>query len=149
MGTADPWHPQAQALGAFIRNQRRLADFSLRELAALTDVSNAYLSQVERGLHQPSVRVLTAIAQALHVSVEELLGEAGLRSPTASSVPTPAASTPVDEAPGSTTTSPATTSTVAAIEADPRLTPEQRRALIGVYRSFVPADEGHASASGH
>src|ERR1700722_14052574 len=54
----DGWQGQLNALGGFIRVQRRLADLSLREMAALTSVSNAYLSQIERGLHQPSLRVL-------------------------------------------------------------------------------------------
>ena len=61
----DPWSPQRKLLGEFIRTQRRLANLSLRELAARTAVSNPYLSQIERGLHEPSVRVLKAIASAL------------------------------------------------------------------------------------
>ena len=44
------------ALGDFIRSQRRLAELSQRELAKLADLSDAYLSQLERGLHEPSVR---------------------------------------------------------------------------------------------
>src|SRR5947209_16708390 len=77
-GTApDPWHAQLGALGAFIRAQRQLADLSLREMAALTRISNAYLSQVERGLHQPSLTVLRAIADALGLTTEQLLAKAG------------------------------------------------------------------------
>jgi transcriptional regulator with XRE-family HTH domain len=56
----DAWRGQMNALGGFIRTQRNLAQLSLRELASLTDLSNAYLSQVERGVHEPSVRVLKA-----------------------------------------------------------------------------------------
>ena len=67
-----------QTLGSFIRTQRRLAALSLRQLASMTSVSNAYLSQVERGLHQPSVRVLKALSGALNVSAETLLAQAGL-----------------------------------------------------------------------
>ena len=74
----DPWKSQMEALGSFIRTQRKLADLSLRELAEMTEVSNPYLSQLERGLHQPSVRVLKAIANALNVSAETLLVQAGL-----------------------------------------------------------------------
>ena len=54
----DAWQAQREALGAFIRTQRRMANLSLRQLAELTQLSNPYLSQIERGLHQPSVRVL-------------------------------------------------------------------------------------------
>ena len=74
----DPWQAQREALGAFIHSQRKLANLSLRQLADLTSLSNPYLSQVERGLHQPSVRALKAIADALNVSAETLLTEAGL-----------------------------------------------------------------------
>src|SRR5918996_595608 len=72
-----PWQVQLGALGAFIRAQRQLADLSLREMAALTRISNAYLSQVERGLHQPSLTVLRAIADALGLTTEQLLAKAG------------------------------------------------------------------------
>ena len=69
----DAWKAQHEALGAFIKAQRHVANLSLREMARLTDVSNAYLSQIERGLHQPSVRVLRSLAEALNVSAETLL----------------------------------------------------------------------------
>src|SRR5450756_910358 len=64
-------------LGTFIRAQRQMANLSLRQLSALTEVSNPYLSQVERGLHEPSVRVLRSIADALNVSAETLFEHAG------------------------------------------------------------------------
>ena len=71
------WSAQVNALGGFIRAQRQLANLSLREMAAMTSVSNAYLSQVERGLHQPSLKVLHSIADALQLSTEQLLSQAG------------------------------------------------------------------------
>src|SRR6478735_10086155 len=71
------WTAQVNALGGFIRAQRQLANLSLREMAAMTSVSNAYLSQVERGLHQPSLKVLHSIAAALQLSTEQLLAQAG------------------------------------------------------------------------
>ena len=74
----DSWQAQREALGAFIRTRRQLANLSLRQLADLTSLSNPYLSQVERGLHEPSVRVLKAISDALNVSAETLLAQAGL-----------------------------------------------------------------------
>src|SRR5437870_12862976 len=74
----DTWKDQLGALGSFIRAQRKLADLSLRELAQRANVSNPYLSQIERGLHEPSVKVLKAIATALNVSAETLLAQAGL-----------------------------------------------------------------------
>src|SRR6202044_2354807 len=74
----DAWHERRETLGAFIRSQRKLANLSLRQLAERTSLSNPYLSQIERGLHQPSVRVLKAISDALNVSAETLLAQAGL-----------------------------------------------------------------------
>ncbi len=70
-----PWQ---EALGDFIRSQRKLANLSLRDMAERTNVSNPYLSQLERGLHEPSVRVLKSIAQALNLSAETLLAQAGV-----------------------------------------------------------------------
>ena len=107
------------ALGDFIRAQRQLANLSLREMASMTSVSNAYLSQVERGLHQPSLKVLHSIADALQLSTEQLLTQAGWATQSA-------------DQPAS-----ANGNTEEAIRTDPRLTPEQRTALLGVYRSFV------------
>ncbi len=103
------------ALGHFIRQQRELSRMSLRELARVSKVSNAYLSQVERGLHEPSLRVLGAVANALSVTVEDLL--AGARPPGA----------PGGDGEG----------VESAILAEPRLTSEQKNALLAVYRNFL------------
>jgi transcriptional regulator with XRE-family HTH domain len=116
------WSASMNALGEFIRAQRQLAKLSLREMAAMTSVSNAYLSQVERGLHQPSLKVLHSIADALQLSTEQLLGQAGWTTGSPSSPP------------------PAAGGTEEAIQADPRLSPEQRAAMLSVYRSFVEGD---------
>ena len=69
MATDESWHARLEVLGGFIRSQRRLANLSLRDLAQRTDISNPYLSQIERGLHEPSVRVLKAIADAHGASI--------------------------------------------------------------------------------
>ena len=42
---------------------------SLRELSRLTRISNAYLSQVERGLRDPTLRILSQIGEALQISM--------------------------------------------------------------------------------
>jgi transcriptional regulator with XRE-family HTH domain len=123
----DVWQPRREALGAFIRQQRQRANLSLRQLAELTSLSNPYLSQVERGLHQPSVRVLKAISEALNLSAETLLAEAGLIDAIAGTRPDGR-----KPAPG-----PAPQSTEDAIRADQRLSDEQKAALIAVYRSML------------
>src|ERR1700749_694255 len=135
---SDPWEAQREALGAFIREQRKRANLSLRQLAELTSLSNPYLSQVERGLHQPSVRVLKALSGALNVSAETLLAQAGLIDPM---VPSEAK----DETAG--TTERAIRGTEEAILADPRLGNEQKAALIAVYRSML-APQNSAIANG-
>lgn len=117
MATEDD-DPRARKLGEYIRMQRQMAELSLRGMAEMTKVSNAYLSQVERGLHQPSLRVLQAIAQALGLPADRLLAAAGV-------------------VPGAAESSPQRTGTEAAIRADPDLTKEEREALLRIYRSFV------------
>jgi transcriptional regulator with XRE-family HTH domain len=72
------WDAQMEAFGAFVRSQRKLAKLTLRQLAELTSLSNPYLSELERGMHQPSVRVLKQLSDALNVSAEMLLTQAGL-----------------------------------------------------------------------
>ncbi|MFF7938892.1 MULTISPECIES: helix-turn-helix domain-containing protein [Nocardia] len=67
----------AHDIGGFIRAQREAAQVSLRQLAQLAGVSNPYLSQIERGLRNPSAEVLTQIAKALRVSSEVLYVRAG------------------------------------------------------------------------
>lgn len=111
------------AFGGYLRSQRKLAELSLRQLADLTSLSNPYLSKLERGLHQPSVAAITNIAKALGLPVEAVLAKAaglvpGLDGGSSKDVP----------------------STEAAIKADPALNDEQKRALLGVYRSFVDSD---------
>jgi len=125
---SDPWEAQREVLGAFIREQRKRANLSLRQLAELTSLSNPYLSQVERGLHQPSVRVLKAISGALNVSAETLLAQAGLIDAIAADA-TASTDTEAPNVPG----------TEDAIRADPRLGDEQKAALIAVYRSMLGA----------
>jgi transcriptional regulator with XRE-family HTH domain len=114
----DPWRTQLEAFGNFVRTQRQLAKLSLRELAELATVSNPYLSQIERGLHEPSIRVIRGIANALDISTETLLAQVGL-------VGSDAEEGRVHGA------------TEAAISADPYLTDGQREALLAVYRSYV------------
>ncbi len=125
MAADDLWDTQLAAFGAFLRAQRRLANLSLREMARRTNLSNAYLSQIERGLHTPSVRVLRLVAQALDLSAETLLAQAGFWGPD----PDPAAPTRV-----------AASDAELAIRNDARLTEPQKEALLSVYRSYIAAN---------
>jgi transcriptional regulator with XRE-family HTH domain len=127
----DPWQAQREALGAFIRTQRKMANLSLRQLAELTSLSNPYLSQVERGLHQPSVRVLKAISDALNVSAETLLAQAGLIDAVTGAAPD------ADEASRADAGQRGKAQTEDVIGTDERLSDEQKAALLAVYRSMV------------
>jgi transcriptional regulator with XRE-family HTH domain len=108
--------PGLDGLGGFIRARRQLAQLSLRQLAELADVSNAYLSQVERGLYQPSAHILKNIAGALEISAESIYAQAGLLDDSAR---------------------PPQRSVEEAIQLDNRLTDDQKQALLAVYRGFA------------
>ena len=103
----------ATKLGEFIREQRGAAQISMRQLAKAADVSNPYLSQVERGLRKPSAEILARIASGLRISAETLYVRAGL----------------LEERNGDLTV-------IDAISEDATLTERQRRALLEIYAAF-------------
>jgi transcriptional regulator with XRE-family HTH domain len=106
---------QPANLGEYIRRQRELHAMSMRQVAEMAGISNPYLSQIERGLREPSEQVIDAIARSLELSAEKLYEQAGRTSPG-------------DEEPSEVE---------AAIGRDPRLNARQRQALLEVYRSFA------------
>ncbi len=121
----DQWESQMEVLGTFIRSRRKLANLSLRQLAERTRLSNPYLSQIERGLHQPSVRVIRLIADALNVSAETLLIQAGLLQ---------------GDDWAEVTAKPQAFGVQQAIEAEDRLTEQQKAALLAVYHSMLKSE---------
>lgn len=121
VATDDGLRDHLLALGEFIKAQREHAQLSLRELAERTNVSNPYLSQLERGLHEPSMRVLKAIASGLNIPIDALLARAGLLAKE-------------DEANR-------LADTERAILSDERLADDQRDSLLAVYRSYVDANQ--------
>ncbi|WP_081240585.1 helix-turn-helix domain-containing protein [Streptomyces viridosporus] len=102
-------------LGEYLREQRRNAQLSLRQLADAAGVSNPYLSQIERGLRKPSAEVLQQVAKALRISAETLYVRAGILD----------AERDRDEV-----------ETRAALLADPTLTERQKQVLLQIYESF-------------
>lgn len=108
-----------EGLGEYLREQRGQAQMSLRQLAELADVSNPYLSQIERGLRRPSAEVLQQIAKALRISAESLYVRAGILDADESGARM------VEDA----------------IAMDLRLTERQKTALLDIYRSFVGVDD--------
>ena len=106
-------------VGEFIRRQRELGQMSVRQLADLCGVSNAYLSQIERGLRSPSSVILQSLAKGLRLSAETLYAQAGILDPKG------------EEEDG----------VVRAVMQDPHLSPRQREILIDMYHSFRKVNE--------
>jgi transcriptional regulator with XRE-family HTH domain len=100
----------APAIGELIRQQRELAELSMRQLATMAGISNPYLSQIECGLRVPSDEVVEAIAESLQLSADLLRGRAK-----------EAAESPIRQA----------------VSTDPDLTASQRRSLLEAYDAFT------------
>jgi transcriptional regulator with XRE-family HTH domain len=112
------WQQHLRGLGELIKAHRAMNQLSQRELARLADLSDSYMSQLERGRHEPSISVLRSLADHLGIRPDELiLYAAGL----------PMRDEPV--------------STEDAIRADSRLSATQRTALLAVLDSYVQANE--------
>jgi transcriptional regulator with XRE-family HTH domain len=112
----DPWQDHLRQLGLYIKAQRAANQLSQRELARQAQVSYSYISHLENGLNEPSISVLRALAENLGIRPEELLlYAAGLPVPSQS--------------------------LEAAIEADPRLQPAQRAALLEQLQRFLEGDD--------
>lgn len=112
-------------LGEYLREQRRTAQLSLRQLADAAGVSNPYLSQIERGLRKPSAEVLQQVAKALRISAETLYVRAGI----------------LDERNRDEL------ETRAVIIADPSITERQKAVLLQIYESFRK-ENGFETATG-
>ena len=108
-------------LGDFIRDQRDQAQMSLRQLAKAADVSNPYLSQVERGLRKPSAEILNRIAQGQRISAEQLYVQAGI----------------LDQREGDE-------AVTTAIAADATITERQRTTLLQIYAAFQSENRAQA-----
>jgi transcriptional regulator with XRE-family HTH domain len=117
----------AAALGEIIRQQRELAEMSMRQFAEVAGISNPYLSQIERGLRAPSEHVLDGIAGALKVSADALYRQAGMSPP---------GEEPVENL------------VLEAIAVDTRLSSRQRAALKEVYEAFVASSPRSRRRSG-
>ncbi|HTJ71560.1 MAG TPA: helix-turn-helix transcriptional regulator [Actinospica sp.] len=119
-------------LGAYIREQRQSAQYSLRQLASVSGVSNPYLSQIERGLRKPSADVLQQLAKALQISAETLYVRAGLLDGEQGAHDAPSEANEEPEGRAERTG----VSVLAAIAEDPHLTPRQKSALREIYLSL-------------
>jgi transcriptional regulator with XRE-family HTH domain len=106
-------------VGEFIKAQRELVNLSLRQLAEIAKISPPYLSQVERGMCKPSADMLRSIAAALNISAETMYAKAGLLdevvAPRGDAIP----------------------DFEQMVRFDSRLSPEQKKTLIRIYRGFV------------
>jgi transcriptional regulator with XRE-family HTH domain len=112
------WKDNLRRLGEYLRTQRQFNRLSQRDLARLSDLSDTYMSQLERGLHEPSIRVLRSLAESLGIRPDQLIMYA--------------AGLPLEET---------EVSTEDAIRRDERLSEAQRRALLGVLASYIEANQ--------
>lgn len=112
-------------LGDFIKEQRRVARLSLRKLSDMADISNPYLSQIERGLRKPSAEILQQLAKALRISAETLYVQAGILE---------------EKEPGGP-------DLASAISDDPSLTDSQKRAMLQILRSFQAENAAEGAGS--
>ncbi|MEU2244169.1 MULTISPECIES: helix-turn-helix transcriptional regulator [unclassified Streptomyces] len=112
-------------LGEYLREQRRTAQLSLRQLAEAAGVSNPYLSQIERGLRKPSAEVLQQVAKALRISAETLYVRAGI----------------LDEKEREEL------ETRAVVLADPSINERQKQVLLQIYDSFRKENAAEAAAA--
>ena len=112
------WQMLWADVAELLRTQRQLARLSLRHLAKMTSVSDSYLSQVERGLYEPSPEVLKSIAEALNIPISGLYERLGW----------------LDDDPAAGTAVPGVEE---AIDADEQLTKAQKHALLEMYRTLI------------
>ncbi|MDH6226321.1 helix-turn-helix transcriptional regulator [Streptomyces sp. MJP52] len=121
-------------LGEYLREQRRSAQLSLRQLADAAGVSNPYLSQIERGLRKPSAEVLQQVARALRISAETLYVRAGILD--------------AERGSGSADDGTGGPDTRAALLADPALTERQKQALVQIYDAFRHENGANGTGAG-
>lgn len=112
---------QRTLMGAYIRQQRKLADLSMRQVSTMVGISNPYLSQIERGLRVPSEAVADSIAAALEISVDEFKARYGTQAERSD--------------------------LLEAIDNATELTPAQRASLTEIYKSFVRTNAQDGSES--
>ena len=103
------------SLGEIIRRRRELAEVPIRRFASMVGISGPYLSQIERGLRDPSEKVLEGIAKSLQISVDTLREQAGMSVGAEEETP----------------------AVVDAIREDPHLTGRQRQAMLEIYAAFT------------
>lgn len=112
------------SIGEYIREQRKQAKISLRQLAQAAGVSNPYLSQIERGLRKPSAEILQQIAKGLRISAEALYVQAGI----------------LEDRMADSDVRPA-------ILADPHISERQKQVLLDIYESFRKENAGPAGSA--
>ena len=74
-GATDPSAPEPlwrEAVGRELRAERRRTDRTLADVAERAGVSTQYLSEIERGLKEPSSEILGAVSGALGLRLVDL-----------------------------------------------------------------------------
>jgi XRE family aerobic/anaerobic benzoate catabolism transcriptional regulator len=78
---SDDKHPFLVALGERVRSLRSRRGMTRKAVALAADVSERHLANLEYGLGNASILVLLQVAQALHCSLAELIGDVTTSSP--------------------------------------------------------------------
>jgi transcriptional regulator with XRE-family HTH domain len=59
-----------EELGKLIKNRRKVLGVTIRELASLTDISKTTISQIERGIRNPTFEILQNIFEYLNLEMK-------------------------------------------------------------------------------
>jgi transcriptional regulator with XRE-family HTH domain len=62
-----------ERVGLNLQAARRARSLSQEELAHLASIDLSYVSGIERGIRNPSVLILSRLAQALKIDIEDLV----------------------------------------------------------------------------
>ena len=60
-------------IGERVKKARRIEGITQAKLAELADISNTYISRIERGVKKASLESLAKISRILHVSIDVLV----------------------------------------------------------------------------
>jgi len=76
-GSKDEWDEHCAAFGAAVRARRERLGLSQEAFAHEVDLERSYVSGIERGVRNPTLKVITRLAKALSTKPSKLLAAAG------------------------------------------------------------------------
>ena len=73
MASRDEWTILCRAFGAAVRARREELDLSQEELGFRSELDRTYISGIERGVRNPTLKIIGRIAKALGIRPSRLL----------------------------------------------------------------------------